>query len=60
MENDVFVALLGRLHEGQCTAADYWLLQSRILTSEKDHADAKWKQAPIIVSNNATKDALNK
>jgi hypothetical protein len=59
LENDVFVALLSRLREGRCTSADYRLLQSRVLTPEKYHADAKWIQAPMIVSDNATKDALN-
>jgi hypothetical protein len=58
-ENSTFVALLSRLREGRCTDADYRLLQSRILTPEKYREDAKWTRAPIIVSDNATKDALN-
>jgi len=60
LENHVFVALLSQLREGRCTSTDYRLLQSRVLTPEKYHADAKWIQAPMIVSDNTMKGALNK
>ena len=54
------ISLLTRLHEGKCTANDYKFLNSRLakrLASEENIS--RWYSAPIIVSENATKDALN-
>ncbi|KAI0348769.1 hypothetical protein OH77DRAFT_1386195, partial [Trametes cingulata] len=45
--NTPFVELLSRLREGRCTQDDYELLHP------------EWADAPIIVYDNATKDALN-
>ena len=59
-ENDAFVSLLGRLRLGECTAADFDLLNSRLLTTCGDQARLRpWRDAPVIVSDNATKDAIN-
>lgn len=59
--NDRFVALLGRLRKGQCTDDDYTLLKSRIISPENNIPNSKeqWKHAPVIVTENAAKDALN-
>ena len=54
------ISLLSRLREGKCTETDYAFLNSRLakrLASEQDIS--RWYNAPIIVSENATKDALN-
>ncbi len=59
-ENEKFVDLLGRLRLGQCTLADYELLKSRVMCHPDPHVrEETWKNAPIIVSDNACKDALN-
>ena len=60
-ENSDFQALLSRLREGRCNAADFNLLNSRVLTpsSSIDFSIPPWRDAPIIVYNNATKDSLN-
>jgi len=59
--NDWFVALLGRLRKGQCTEDDYALLKTRIIcpSNNLSNSDEQWKHAPMIVSENAAKEALN-
>ncbi|KAJ6557444.1 hypothetical protein B0H19DRAFT_876272, partial [Mycena capillaripes] len=59
-ENERFLALLGRLREGRCTEGDYQLLNTRVLSNiSVDWTAEEWRQAPVIVSDNATKDAFN-
>ena len=59
-ENIPFIQCLGRLRTGNCTESDYDLLNSRVLeNADIDIHSSEWKTAPIIVSDNATKDALN-
>ncbi|KAF5335803.1 hypothetical protein D9611_009612 [Ephemerocybe angulata] len=62
-KNERFRELLSRLREGTCTNDDYTLLQSRVLGPDKAHlfatTDSPWRGCPIVVSDNATKDALN-
>jgi hypothetical protein len=59
-ENQRFVELLGRLRDGRCTQSDYALLNTRLATNlDIDWNNEKWKDAPIIVAENAMKDALN-
>ena len=59
--NKRFVALLARLRKGQCTDDDYTLLKTRLINSSNNptNRDEQWRYAPIIVSDNAAKDALN-
>ena len=57
-ENAPLVDLLTRLREGRCIDKDYDLLSSRVLQNMKIDW-GKWKNTPIIVSENAQKDALN-
>ena len=58
--NEEFVSLLGRLREGRCTDADYELLQTRVLGAvQPDWSDPSWRHVPIIVTENAAKDAIN-
>jgi hypothetical protein len=56
-KNNKFVDLLQRLRQGKCTDEDYDLLNERQLKNI-DITDS-WRKAPIIVSNNDVKDALN-
>lgn len=59
-ENDRFVQLLGRLRRGCCTMSDYELLNTCLLENASGVlADGTWRGAPIVVTNNTTKDALN-
>lgn len=59
-ENVEFVELLGRLREGRCTDQDYHLLSMRVIRySGVNTSTPDWTDAPIIVSDNATKDAIN-
>jgi len=59
-ENNRFVDLLQRLRQGRCTDEDYNLLNKRQLKNlDIANENAKWQKAPIIVSNNDVKDALN-
>jgi hypothetical protein len=59
-ENQRFVELLSRMREGRCTAADYELLNTRLASKLNiDWTSDKWKRAPVIVAENAMKDALN-
>jgi hypothetical protein len=57
-ENEIFVDLLSRLREGRCTSIDYDILSSRVLQHQTIDWNL-WENTPIIVSDNATKDALN-
>ena len=55
-----FVKILGRLRHGCCTMEDYIKLKRRVLPcSGENVASSDWTSAPIIVSDNAVKDALN-
>ena len=58
-ENVSFVGLLHRLREGLCTRADYALLANRCLENLSVAVSDEWKMAPVIVSNNAVRDAIN-
>ena len=54
------ISLLSRLREGRCTKLDYEFLCTRLAKNLVSTADvSQWKDAPIIVTENATKDALN-
>ncbi|KAF9031625.1 hypothetical protein BJ165DRAFT_1303625, partial [Panaeolus papilionaceus] len=58
LENAHLVDLLSCLRDGQCTYDDYDLLMSQCLPmSSIDWS--QWRDAPIIVSDNVQKDALN-
>ena len=55
-----FVDLLFRLRVGKCTDDDYRVLQSRLLSTVRPSwNDDGWLDAPILVSSNDAKDALN-
>lgn len=61
-ENEAFVSLLERLRAGQCLASDFELLNTRLLSQaicQKDIKSTVWRNAPIIVADNMSKDALN-
>ena len=57
-ENIAFVDLLTRLREGRCTQTDYDILSNRVLQNIEVDWDT-WADTPIIVADNAQKDALN-
>ena len=60
-DNREFVELLQRLRDGCCNDEDCRLLMSRRLsplTLPKD--DGGWRFAPVIVSSNGTRDAVNR
>lgn len=55
-----FVELLGRLREGKCTQGDFEMLNTRLIENAKpDWSDPNWRDVPLIVRNNAEKDAVN-
>ncbi|KAJ7154990.1 hypothetical protein C8R43DRAFT_864652, partial [Mycena crocata] len=59
-ENLPFVDLLSRLRDGRCTTADYELLQTRLARNvDINWRGDQWNTAPVIVAENAMKDALN-
>ncbi|KAI1784627.1 P-loop containing nucleoside triphosphate hydrolase protein [Ganoderma leucocontextum] len=59
-QNDTFIHLLAHLRLGECTDADFNLLNSRLLQNQpRGDYISQWATAPIIVSDNATKDAIN-
>jgi len=59
-ENARFVELLQRLRCGICTSTDYKLLKDRLLRDVAGPSvNDRWRAAPIIVTNNATRDAIN-
>ena len=57
-ENTTFVNLLMRLRTGKCTVQDYQMLNNRLINKVKPNWK-EWQNVPIIVSDNATKDAIN-
>lgn len=57
-ENKTFVDLLSRLREGHCTQNDYDILSNHVLQNTDVNWD-EWTDTPIIVADNAQKDALN-
>ncbi|KAJ7199863.1 hypothetical protein GGX14DRAFT_341777, partial [Mycena pura] len=58
--NNGFVALLDRLRRGRCTVQDFATLQERVITTcSPDWSDNAIRTAPILVSQNSTKDKLN-
>lgn len=62
-DNVPFVDLLSRLRDGACTRADQEMLNSKIMNPKHaplfHNTTSPWKLAPILVAENATKDALN-
>ena len=58
--NAEFVSLLNRLRDGLCTKEDFKLLNTRVVSVAKENlSDVHWRNAPMIVSENAVKDAIN-
>ncbi|KAM5533946.1 hypothetical protein V8D89_012371 [Ganoderma adspersum] len=58
--NNAFISLLGHLRSGECMPKDFNLQKSCLLCNYSDPAVlSPWKHAPVIVSDNATKDAIN-
>ena len=52
--------MLSRLRDGRCTHADYELLNTRLLSNAFNTTlRLQWQGAPVIVYNNAIKDAIN-
>lgn len=59
-ENAEFVWLLERLREGRCLESDFAFLDSLLLSAcRAEIASPNWINAPIIVADNISKDALN-
>lgn len=58
-ENKRFVELLQRLHTGICMREDYVLLKGRVMQEVGLMMDNEWCAAPVIITNNATRDAIN-
>ncbi|THU90132.1 hypothetical protein K435DRAFT_588559, partial [Dendrothele bispora CBS 962.96] len=55
-----FTELLHRLRTGSCTDEDYDLLRTRLACRVRpDWTSSKWNAAPMIVTENAIKDAVN-
>ena len=58
--NAKFVSLLSRLRDGSCTEEDFELLNTRLISvANEDLTTELWQNAPMIVSENAVKDAIN-
>ena len=58
--NAKFISLLSRLRDGSCSETDFELLNTRLIsTANEDLTDELWRKAPVIVSENAVKDAIN-
>ena len=57
--NANFMGLLGHLSSGICTDIDYELLRGRVLENAQVKVMDKWRDTPVIVANNASKDAIN-
>lgn len=51
--------LLQRLRDGCCNQSDFELLSDRSLHARSLPLGSEWNVAPVIVSNNATRDAIN-
>lgn len=59
-ENQPFVELLDRLRAGECTNNNYTVLSQKAIVNAVASANSElWIDAPIIVYDNATNDALN-
>ena len=58
--NTAFVDLLQRLRSGVCTDNDYMMLRGRALAKLVSSVDDQCRSAPVIVSNNAVRDAINR
>jgi len=60
MENNSFVDLWHRLHDGVCNDRDYELFPARNLHNGLivDNGE-EWEFSPVIVTSNATRDAIN-
>jgi len=58
IEDPEFAALLKRLRVGECTDADFKLLNTRLI-SKNDLGD-EWSEVPILVSRNILKMEINK
>jgi hypothetical protein len=58
IEDPEFAALLKRLQVGECTDADFKLLNTRLI-SKNDLGD-EWNEVPILVSRNILKMEINK
>ena len=60
-ENTVFVDMLQRLRDGDCNKDDYMMLRGRCLQQRTDELNNDdWRFAPVIVTSNATRDAINR
>ena len=60
-KNKHFSELLGRLRMGKCNDTDYELLKGRLIGRHNlVIKKSDWASAPVIVSDNTTKDVLNK
>ena len=58
--NERFMELLSRLRLGHCTDDDFHLLNTRVLANLPTGSNlSEWANAPLIVCDNATKDAIN-
>ncbi|KAJ3558871.1 hypothetical protein NM688_g667 [Phlebia brevispora] len=58
--NRRFVDLLSRLRVGACVNDDQHILNSRLLDRLRENNTApEWRDCPVIVYDNATKDTLN-
>jgi hypothetical protein len=59
--NAGFVDLLQRLRDGCCDDDDYGILSGRSLNKRAlPSGDGGWKFAPVIVTNNTARDAINR
>lgn len=60
-KNVNFVELLNRLRDGNCNEDDHEELSKRVLrTRSLEKAGSEWQFAPVIVTNNATRDEINR
>lgn len=60
-ENVKFVDLLRRLRDGICNDDDYDMLMRKSLQNQVlPMGDQSWNFAPVIVTSNATRDAVNR
>ncbi|PBK87947.1 hypothetical protein ARMGADRAFT_887853, partial [Armillaria gallica] len=58
--NASFVELLNRLRLGQCTLDDHRALNQQLAENiQPDWSSKEWATAPLIVTENAIKDAYN-
>ena len=58
-KNKVFVDLLHRLRTGRCDDNDYSLVSRKTLGVAEMPGDNLWNLAPIVITSNATRDAVN-